>query len=219
MKPRGVGIGPLCLLVGVALSVLSCGNPAWAALLADNANALDGWHDTLIAEHSSGEDVLSMKVDYAVFAPGQYPGQVPDKDSQYVYAYQAFNQAVSTVALTAFSVGLDPLADADNIGDDASAGQPGVGGGVSPDLAIVGTSSARWGWGWIGGFEVGADEHSTVVLFTSPNAPTWDTATMLNGGFPTPVGLLPSPVPEPATASLLALGLAAMLGRWRRSRV
>ena len=137
-------------------------------------------------------------------------------DSQYVYAYQLFIASDTTVALTFFSIGLDSLAQADNIGDDISAGQPGEASGVSPDIYSIGSSSAHWGFGWVLGNEVGADAYSTVLVFTSPYGPIWDSATMMNGGFPTPVGLLPSPVPEPATMSLLAMGGLAILRRKRK---
>lgn len=83
-------------------------------------------------------------------------------------------------------------------------------------MSVIGSSSARWGFGWIGGNEVVAGQVSTVLVFSSPNGPTWDTATMLDGGFSTTAGLLPSPVPEPATLLLLGIGALGLCIRKRR---
>ena len=195
--------------------VLICAASTEAGLLAGDGNAIAGWQGTLDVTYDDGGDVLHALLDYAVFLPTQYPGDVADMDSQYVYAYQLFIESDATVALTFFSIGLDSPASVFNIGEDVSVGQPGELSGVSPALVAIGSSSAQWLFGWGVGAEIDPGEHSTVLVFTSPYGPVWDTTTMANGGVPTPVGLLPSPLPEPATMSLLALGGLALMRRRR----
>jgi len=67
---------------------------------------------------------------------------------------------------------------------------------------------------WDSGSLIGANDASSVLFLTSPYAPTYHWAeTQSPGGFGA-AGDLPAPIPEPGTASLLALGLAALgLGR------
>ena len=114
------------------------------------------------------------------------------------------------------TVGLFPGSGADNIDEDVSAQQPGEPGGFSPDLMSIGTSSAKWGFGWSMGPELDPDEHSTVVVFTSPKGPTWNCSTITDGGLTVESGLLPSPVPEPGALSVRAIG--AVLALLRRGR-
>ncbi|MCK4602955.1 MAG: PEP-CTERM sorting domain-containing protein [Phycisphaerae bacterium] len=200
-------------VISVLSFVLICAASTEAGPLAGDGNAMASWQGTLDVTYDEGGDVLHALLDYAVFLPTMYPGDVADMDSQYVYAYQLFIENDTTVALTFFSIGLDSSASAFNIGEDVSVGQPGELSGVSPALVSIGSSSAQWLFGWGTGAEIDPGEHSTVLVFTSPYGPLWDTTTMANGGFPTPVGLLPSPVPEPATLSLLALGGLALMRR------
>ena len=204
-----LGGSVLTLFVVVGLAGSAAAGP-----LNGHPNALPGWTGALVGQHSSGQTVLSVILDFAVFAPGAYPGQVPGGAAQFVYAYQAFNQPATTVGLTAVSVGLAAGSAAGNIGDDPSVvpGMPGAPGGIAPDIVAIGTSSARWGFGWIGGLEVGANQHSTVLVFTSPNGPKYEPATMMNGGLPTPIGVVPSPIPEPVTVVLISLGGFVLVG-------
>lgn len=208
--------------VGGVLSLCVVAGTAAAGPLNGHADALPGWTGALSGQYTSGQTVLSVILDYAVFGPGDYPGQVPGWDTEYVYAYQVFNQPASTVALTFLSVGLEAGSAAGNPGDDPSvvAGVPGAPGGIAPDLASIGTSSARWGWGF-GMFpspEVGVNEHSTVLVFTSPNEPQYQPTTLADGGVPVPIGLAPSPMPEPVTMTLISLGGILLVGRRRRTR-
>lgn len=101
VRPCLLGV---CMAVGLmAFAGLS---ETRADLLASDPAAMPGWSGTLDADYASGTDRLHVLIDHAVFAPGQYPGDATNKDTEFVYAYQAFNQTVSTVALTSLSVGL-----------------------------------------------------------------------------------------------------------------
>ncbi|MGC9455547.1 MAG: PEP-CTERM sorting domain-containing protein [Phycisphaerae bacterium] len=151
------------------------------------------------------------RVDYAVYAPNQYPGEHEDKSDSYIYAYQIFNDATSEVPLSSFSVGLDAGSGAANPGDDGSYG---VAGGEAPLLAyLVGDPPSSVSWA---GFDTSPEEYSTVLLYSSPYGYQWKSATLADGGEGV-TKQLPSPVPEPLTTSLLAAGgMLALLSRRRR---
>ena len=184
--------------------------------LADDPAALSAWQGTSPSDYSYGGVRLRVDLDYAVYAPGSYGGEDPSGGSEYVYAYQVLNRVESTVAVSVLSIGLEDPALANNIDDDISSGAPGFPGGIGPDMCVVGGSSARWAFGWFGGSEIGPEEDSSVLIFTSPQGPRWNSSTVVDGGLPVPAGNLPSPVPEPATLSLLALGAVGALIRRRR---
>ena len=157
---------------------------------------------------SAGE--WDADVDYAVYAPGQYPGSHIDKDINYIYAYQIFNDSASTATLSHLSVGL---------GEDAGAANPrfddgyGVSGGIFPALSwLVGTPPGSVQWT---GAQWAPSTHSTVLLFSSPNSYTFDSATLVNHGT-SDTQSLPSPVPEPATLLLLCGGVVPILLKHRR---
>lgn len=204
------------LVAGIAL-LAGPAERAAADILADDPNAMPAWQGTNSSDVTSGGMRIKVDVDFAVFAPGEYPGDDPSGGTDYVYAYQFFNDAVSDVAVCVFSVGIGTNAGADNIGDDPAG--PGADSGVPPDLCTISqaSASARWAFGWTDtGVEVMPGQNSTVLIYTSPNGPRWCVASVIDGGLPVPVGELPAPVPEPASAMLLLLGALGALGRLRR---
>ena len=149
-------------------------------------------------------------VHYAVYLPAAYPGSHLDRDSNYIYAYQVFNDAPSTVTLASFSVGLGDASGAASPDDDSTYGAPS---GVPPLLSrLVGLppTSAQWT------IDIDPAEHTTVLLFSSPNSYTWESATLANGG-EGDTHALPSPIHEPAAASVLLLSAVALLRR-RKTR-
>ncbi len=190
--------------------------PVRAGPIANGVGALTGFFGTRSYTFTAGSDTLTADVDYAVYAPTAYPGDDPSTGAHYVYVYQIFNAAASTVDVAFFSVGLEEGSGAANAGDDTSAGAPGTAGGQSPSLEMVSATSVYW----LFDPQIAPDALSTTLLFTSPYTPTWKSGAMADGGLPTPgSGLLPSPTPEPATLGLMGVGLAfAVYARGRRRR-
>jgi len=186
----------------VALVFLSV--PAYGSVLDGDAAATISGSVAFDVGSKWGADV-----EYAVYAPTAYPGSHPDKDANYIYAYQVFNDATSTVTLVSLSVGLEDGSGAASPQDDSGYG---VSGGVAPLLSRLAGSpptSVQWA------IDVDADEHTTVLLYSSPNSYTWTSATVVDGG-EGDTHLLPSPTPEPLTLGVLALGGVLLLGRRRR---
>ncbi|KKK76030.1 hypothetical protein LCGC14_2867790 [marine sediment metagenome] len=170
----------------------------------DTAAAVSG----SVAFSETGEWLAD--VEYAVYAPGAYPGDHSDSSTQWIYAYQAFCDSGSTMTLASLSVGLLEGSGAASATDDSTHGEPG---GVAPLLSrLVGTPPTSVQWT----IDVDAGEHTTVLLFSSPYSHTFDSATLANGG-DGDTDLLPTPVPEPTTLSLLLLGGVVLARRIRKT--
>ena len=151
-------------------------------------------------------------MDYAVYQPGTYTGDVQSPSSQvpgqavsfpddhYVYAYQFFNSAESDVVIDYFSVGLLSNAYADNVGFDLL--QP----GIAPSDQFIMPGNILCLFNSPEG-SVGSDEYSTVLLFSSDAGPEMGFGSIPGGATGGVSGIcLPTPVPEPATVSLLLGG-------------
>ncbi len=214
------GIRRLARLMTVIACVALFSSSAWAGMLADDANAMAAWRGNVLTSHTYGGVTLDVDLQYAVYAFGHYPGVDPSGGTEFVYAYQIFNEAASTVGVTVLSVGLGPEHGAGNIGFDASVGAPGIAGGVVPDISTIGSSSALWAFGWLNGLEIAPGQHSAVLLYTSLKIPQFNSATLTDGGLPLPGGDVASPspfLPEPATLSLLTVGIVSLLVKRRRA--
>ena len=128
-------------------------------------------------------------VDYAVWVPGAYPGNHPDRAASYIYTYQIFNAATSAATLSTFSLGLLADSQAASPGDDATYG---LACGVGPLLSrLVGSPLTSIHWV----IDVAPGEHTTVLLFSAPRAYTFAQAPMANGGLGD-AHLLPTPLPQ-----------------------
>jgi len=189
------------LPVGLLLGVF-CGPAIAITTLDGDAAALVSGSQAFVGVNWTAD------VDYAVYAPTKYPGSHPDSSSKYIYAYQVFNDSGSTDTLASLTISLLAGAGAANPDDDSTYA---VLGGVAPLLSRLAGSPAT-SVQWV--VDVDAGEHSTVLLFSSPYTYTFAAATLADGG----VGdtrTLPTPLPEPATISLLVIGAAALVRRGR----
>ncbi len=210
------------LMVTVTAVLVGLGGMADAAPLVTDPNAMPVWQGT---QGFYDVDVLfpgvtlDVDVEYAVYAPGQYgkSGTDPSGGTQFVYAYQVFNNLAGNVPVSSFSVGLDPTANVASIGSDAGSGTQPV--GTAPTAnAFTGVppTSACWYFFLNSIDPPPANEYSTVLLFTSPYGPKWAPGSVMDAGLSDKQDL-PSPTPEPATMALLALGgLGLLMGRKRQ---
>jgi hypothetical protein len=170
---------------------------------------------------------FDMELDYAVFAPGDYPGAGvtgtdPSGGARWVYAYQAFVQSGSAGNVSDISIGL--LSGANVFDEDVNAfhvayqdtlhqtlgGDAVTSSGFSP-FGDPNPTSVLMNFAGIA-----PGNHSVVFLLTSPNPPTFTSATATGGPAEQDTQLVPSPAPEPATLGLLGMGALALLRRRKR---
>ncbi|MGB2975715.1 MAG: PEP-CTERM sorting domain-containing protein [Phycisphaerae bacterium] len=207
------------LVVAVMAVLLGCAGLATAGPIAGDPNAMPAWQGTQQFYATSGVRTLQVDVEYAVYAPGNYglSGTDPSGDTQYVYAYQVFNDLGGNRPVSSFSVGLDPTANVANSGFDAGSGTLGGTAPTASGFIDVPPTSALWSFLLNTIDPPPANEYSTVLLFTSPYGPQWAPATVIDGGLGNTQDL-PSPTPEPATLALMALGGVGLLARRRREK-
>jgi hypothetical protein len=160
--------------------------------------------------------MLVADVEFAVFAPGFYPGADPSGGTNYVYAYQVMpaldtdgTTILGSTYVSWYSVGLDGDENPSGIGPDPTQG---VLGGQAPDTSgFQGTPITTALWEYIPTvLNVHTGAYSEVLLFTSPYGPEWDNASVSGGFGLQDMESLPSPAPEPMTVLLIGLGVGAL---------
>ncbi|MEX2113484.1 MAG: hypothetical protein WD845_09875 [Pirellulales bacterium] len=173
------------------------------------------WHGSTPYSNPFG---LSGFVDWAVWAPGTFPGfsGYSPTAGEYVYTYQAAVEG--SVALTSLFITLDNAAD--NIGEFTGDAGFGLVDGPTPAdfMQILPLNEAEWYW--FGG--IVEDDRSKGLVFSSPNPPMLSDGTLIDHGSFAFVIPVPSPggpiIPEPSTFVLAACGAALFVVRWLRVR-
>jgi hypothetical protein len=208
-----------CVVAVICLALTSV--PAAAGPLPLDPNAMGGVNQgTSVFPLATFGGVLSLsaKVDFAVFAPGKfnlsYPGQDPSGGTQFVYAYEVFNTSPNPgpTPISVFSVGILPVSGGPPAAAAAHIEHLPLVVGTPPDNSSFSSTSAVWDYSTVN-LAVGAN--SDILLFTSPHPPTMQAASVGGNGLGTGNNL-PSPIPEPSTMILLAIGGAALLMFRRR---
>jgi hypothetical protein len=164
------------------------------------------WHGSTDYGNAFG---LEGFVDWAVWAPGTFPGfsGYTPTPGEYVYTYQAAEEG--TAALTSYFVTLDNSAD--NIGEFSGDAGFGLVDGIAADfMQILPLNQAEWYW--FSG--IPEDFRSKGLAFSSPNPPMLSDGTVINHG----TFAFVIPVPSPGGPVLAACGASFfMVRRWRRS--
>ena len=188
-------------MAGLALGI-ACGLMATAST---QAGVLNG-HASAYSSGStafSNATGLSGTVDWAVFAPGDFPyaGYSPTA-GEMTYTFQVFS--TGTAAIHSLTLD-DPNAAADNIGSFADLA------GEAPTSVALG-AQAEWNFAGLD-----AAENSIGLAFSSIKIPTDLFGVIVNGGSFAVAIPLPVPssvdIPEPASLALLGAGGLFILRR------
>jgi len=144
---------------------------------------------------------LKADVEYAVYAPGTYPGSDFTGGNEYIYAYQIFISTQSNAAVDFFSVGIVDGATVDAIYTDDIYG-------YSPQSAVEPLISKIFAQSTdfiFAGQFLNPGQWSNILIFSSTHLPTIGFGTISGGGL-CGMGALatPSILPEPATIVLIA---------------
>lgn len=237
----------LRVYVGIAIVVLLVATGvAHAGLLMDDLNAYDDgsttWQGRVEFRTSMfGFFFWGADVEYAVYAPASYAGDSfaeswpgvtdPSNGQDFIYAYQIFNDldpypsippdmTAANHDVMTLSVILRGQTQAANNSFIASTGYDNITNANSkpPTSLTLGADAVMWDYSdGQTGEQVNYQDISDVLFFTSPFGPKMDNATLATD-VPNSAMQLPSPLPEPATLVLLAVGAAAILSKCRRPR-
>ncbi len=227
-----------CTIRVTACASALCASTALAGTLAtDDSSILGAWNGSTAFQGYLPDGVTPTgqtgTVDYAVYVAAQFnanfPGSGYTPTATFVYTYQAFE--TGPAPLSSVSVNLISPYPAQDIGnfqgaDTSFLSDMGTVAGQAPssEVLIPGVS-ADWSFGAV---PVAQGGSTMGLVFSSPNAPIWNTGSTIDGSvalvdrLPIP-GRSPyvNPCPEPSSVVLAAFGFLALLAcSWRlRSRL
>jgi hypothetical protein len=194
------------IIFGLAIAaLLIIQTQAYAELASYTSGAMSGFSG---AKNFSAGGNLSVKVEYAVYEPGQFDsafsGMDPSNGSQYVYAYQLLNLPNSTDSIQKLSVALDSLSSAANI---SQISDPILPSGIASLPVFAGSPPGSATWSYFSSSVIPPSLKSEILIYTSPFSPQWASSPIRgvsSVGY-VPEGGLPSPIPEPFAPLSLAL--------------
>jgi hypothetical protein len=220
MESQLMSTASRAVCVAIAMSVALFAVGAQAGPLPLDPNGMGGVNQgsaIFPTNTVAGTFSISAEVDFAVYAPGKfnlsYPGQDPSGGTRWVYAYEVTNtgQVPGPSPISSFSVAILPVSGGPPAAGAANIENLPLVAGQAPGAQSFSSTSAVWDYS---GANLGVGANSDILLFTAPHPPTMQSASVVGGGLGTSHNL-PSPIPEPSTYVLLAIGGAALL-TWRR---
>ena len=188
------------------------------------------WHGSVSVASAAFGNTVVAEVDWAVFGPGDFQLYLDDEGiaevdpsapNELTYVYQIHSVTQANPGIDSVTVGVDFFDPRGSVSAPAFV-PTGAANEKSPTGGGDNTTSMAW---FFDGTELAPGDSSSLLLFTSPNAPEYSFLTVFSGiaaQFPPP--LVPSPgrlvgneIPEPSTLLLaLACGLPMLVNR--RSR-
>jgi hypothetical protein len=142
---------------------------------------------------------LIGSVEYMVFGPDQYPGTTAFPSTDYVYVYRVFNDVESSVSIDFFSVDINTNTIVGNLTYETEPGDV-----IPGSQSILSETVLNLFYSMSAPIPQGGQ--SAILLFSSPFEPTQGFGTVSGGLADSEIVSLATPVPEPATLSLLILG-------------
>jgi hypothetical protein len=194
---------------------------SFGGILATDSNGIPGWQGTKTFNAIfMGYSMWSADVEYCVYAPGQFDETfgVEPNAGHYVYAYQITDVQdimYPSSYVNLFTLGFSDKGQYDDIEQVANIGWLTYTTGevaptaseFNPPLPDV-PGSAVWTFGQSGSDPVRIGDQSTILYYSSPFEPEWDSSTVAGAGGYYSTLDMPSPqgTPEPTMLVLLAFG-------------
>jgi hypothetical protein len=181
------------------------------------SSVIQGYYDYPDTDFPSD---LTGSVDWAVFAPGDWPSDVGEftdytpTPGSFTYAYQ-----INITGAAPLTQNITVVVNyADNLGTFTGDAGSGTVNGLTPFTAVLVPFDSVY-WTWDPG--IGAGESSIGLVFSSPHQPDFSFSLQIDDGsvgdamVPAPLGPI---IPEPGTLALASLGIGTAGIYWLRRR-